>query len=67
MAQWYVAEVGRVTGELRVLNENAIEAAGRAVEAIGEEQVKQQARYALAVCRDIRKPAPLNLLFLAER
>ncbi len=67
VAQWYVAEVGRLTGELRVLNENAIEAAGRAVEAIGEEQVKQQARYALTVCRDIRKPAPLNLLFLAER
>ena len=67
VAQWYVAEVGRLTGELRVLNENAIDAAGRAVEAIGEEQVKQQARYALAVCRDIRKPAPLNLLFLAER
>ena len=67
VAQWYVAEVGRLTGELRVLNENAIDAAGRALEAIGEEQVKQQARYALTVCRDIRKPAPLNLLFLAER
>lgn len=67
VARWYVAEVGRVTGELRVLNENAIDAAGRALEAIGEEQVKQQAQYALAVCRDIRKPAPLNLLFLAER
>ena len=67
VAQWYVSEVGRVTGELRVLNENAIDAAGRALKAIGEEQVKQQARYALTVCRDIRKPAPLNLLFLAER
>ena len=67
VAQWYVAEVGRVTGELRVLNENAIEAAGRAVKSIGEEQVRDRAHDALIVCRDIRKPAPLNLLFLAER
>ena len=67
VAQWYVAEVGRVTGELRVLNENAIEAAGRAVKSIGEEQVRDRAHAALIVCRDIRNPAPLNLLFLAER
>ena len=67
VAQWYVAEVGRITGELRLVNPNAIDAAARAIEAIGVDRVKADAHGALIICRDIRKPAPLNLLFLAER
>ena len=67
VAQWYVAEVGRITGELRLVNPNAIDAAARAIEAIGVDRVKADAHDALIICRGIRKPAPLNLLFLAER
>ena len=67
VARWYVAEVGRITGELRLVNPNAIDAAARAIETIGEEQVRDRAHDALITCRDLRRPAPLNLLFLAER
>ena len=67
VARWYAAEVSRITGELRLVNPNAIDAAARAIEAIGVDRVRDEAHDALIVCRDIRKPAPLNLLFLAER
>mgnify|MGYP003154414262 CR=1 FL=1 len=67
VARWYAAEVSRITGELRLVNPNAIDAAARAIEAIGVDRVKADAHDALIICRDIRKPAPLNLLFLAER
>ena len=67
VARWYAAEVSRITGELRLVNPNAIDAAARAIEAIGVDRVKADAHDALITCRDIRKPAPLNLLFLAER
>ena len=66
VARWYAAEVSRITGELRLVNPNAIDAAARAIEAIGVDRVKADAHDALIICRGIRKPAPLNLLFLAE-
>ena len=66
VARWYAAEVSRITGELRLVNPNAIDAAARAIEAIGVDRVRDEAHDALIICRDLRKPAPLNLLFLAE-
>ena len=66
MARWYASEASKTTGELRLVNPRAIDAAGLAIEAVGEAELKDQARYALTVCRDIRKPAPLNLLFIVE-
>ena len=67
VARWYAGEAGRITGELRLVNPRSIDAAARAIEAIGVDRVKDEAHDALIICRDIRKPAPLNLLFLAER
>jgi len=67
VARWYAGEAGRITGELRLVNPRSIDAAARAIEAIGVDRVKDEAHDALIVCRGIRKPAPLNLLFLAER
>jgi hypothetical protein len=67
VARWFAAEAGRITGELRLVNPRSIDAAARAIEAIGVDRVKADAHDALIICRDIRKPAPLNLLFLAER
>ena len=67
VARWYAGEAGRITGELRLVNPRSIDAAARAIEAIGVDRVKDEAHDALIVCRNIRKPAPLNLLFLAER
>lgn len=66
VARWYASEVGQITGELRVVNENAVRAGAKAVKKLGVEIVKDEARYALMVCRDIRKSAPLNLLFLTD-
>jgi hypothetical protein len=66
VARWYASEVGQITGELRVINENAVRAGAKAVKKLGVEIVKDEARYALMVCRDIRKSAPLNLLFLTD-
>lgn len=67
VARWYAGEAGRITGELRLVNPRSIDAAARAIEALGVDRVKDEAHDALIICRDIRKPAPLNLLFLAER
>jgi hypothetical protein len=66
VARWYASEVGQITGELRVINENAVHAGAKAVKKLGVDIVKDEARYALMVCRDIRKSAPLNLLFLTD-
>ena len=66
VARWYASEVGQITGELRVINENAVRAGAKAVKKLGVDIVKDEARYALMVCRDIRKSAPLNLLFLTD-
>jgi hypothetical protein len=64
-ARWFVAQVGKMTGEVRLVNERSILAAAAAIQSgITPVELREQVADHLISCRDARRSAPHHLGFL---
>ena len=67
VARWYARKAEEMTGQLKLINERALEQAKAVIDSgITEDQVKVRALAVLQDCQQRRKPAPDNLGFLVH-